>query len=201
MRRRPGWLVAWSVAAGLAFVLAALPTAGRERAPSAEELTNYQLAPAYALWLLGPISRLADDEERDAYLALSDDEAAAQFIHEFWERRGGMRPFPPTPAYLFEQRAAEADVLYREGLHVGHATDRGTIYVLYGPPGETRFEASPSPGGEAVEVWLYPKDTQPGLDGQPPKGLYTFRRDAEGLTRFYNLPVRRRLVGAEEPPR
>jgi GWxTD domain-containing protein len=179
---------------------AAAPAAsGREREPTPEELTNYRLAPAYALWLLGPIRHLASDEERAAYLALDDDEAAARFIAEFWERRGGIRPFPPTPGWLFEQRAAEADVLYREGHHLGRATDRGTIYVLYGPPMETRFEAAERLGAAAIEIWRYPKDAPPGLDGERPKALYSFQRDEDGVTRLHSAPVRRRLVGAEPP--
>ena len=196
MRRRCRWL-GW----GLALAVAAVPAAGRERQPSAEELTNFQLGPELARWLVGPLARLASAEERAEYLRLADAAAAERFIAAFWERRGGIRPFPPTPGYLFAQRVAEADVLYRDGHHLGHRTDRGTIYVLYGPPAATRFEASPSPGGEPVEIWLYAKAAPPGLDGESPKGLYSFRREEDGVTRFYNVPVRRRLISLEDPVR
>ncbi len=195
-RRR--WL-GLGLAASLA--LAAWPAAGRERTSPPEELTNFQLGPGLATWLVGPLSRLASPEERVAYLRLADDAAAERFIAEFWERRGGIRPFPPTPGYLFQERVARADVLYGEGHHAGHRTDRGTIYVLYGAPAATEFEASPSNRGEPVEIWRYPKDALPGLDGEPPKGFYSFRRGEDGVTRFYNLPARQRLIGLEGPVR
>ncbi len=187
------------LAAALGFALLAVGAplaAQRDKLPPAEELTNFQLGPDYAQWLVGPIAALATEEERRGYLGLADDAAAEGFIAAFWERRGGIRPFPPTLGYTFQQRVAEADVLYREGPHVGHRTDRGLIYVLYGPPAGTRFEASPSPGGEPVEIWSY-ADAGPGLDGSRPKRQYSFRRGEDGVTRFFSLAVRRRLPQLE----
>ncbi len=194
MDRQRRWL-----GLALAGALAGASTAAGARAPSAEELTNFQLGPEHARWLVGPIARLASEAERAEYLRLADDAAAGRFIAAFWERRGGLRSFPPTPGHLFQERAAEADVLYREGHHVGRSTDRGTIYVLYGPPAATRFEPSPTPGGGAVEIWRYPKEASPGLDGERPKTLYSFRREEDGLTRFYRAPIQRRLGGSGEP--
>jgi GWxTD domain-containing protein len=185
---------------GLAATLVAWPLAGGERTPPPEELTNFRLGPDLATWLVGPLSRLASAEERTAYLQLADDAAAERFIAEFWERRGGIRPFPPTPGYLFQERVARADVLYREGHHAGHRTDRGTIYALHGAPAAIEFEASPSPGGEPIEIWLYPKDAPPGLDGDSPKRVYSFRRSADGVTRFHSAPIRRRMIDAADPP-
>lgn len=184
---------------GLLVALAAPVPAAGSKAPPAEELTNFQLGPEYAQWLVGPIDRLATEEERRQYLALADDGSAQAFIADFWARRGGIRAFPPTPGHVFEQRRAQADVLYREGARLGHRTDRGTIYVLYGPPTASGFEASPSPGGEPVELWLYRQEAAAGLDGERPKRQYAFRRQ-DGVTSFYPAPIRRQVVRLEDPP-
>lgn len=172
---------------------------GTAVAPEPAEVTNFLLAPELAQWLVGPIFHLTTPEEQEEYLALASDEAALEFIEGFWERRGPHRRFPPAGTrFLFEDRVTEADVLYREGHHVGHRTDRGTVYVLYGAPAEVRFEASPTPGGEPIEIWHYPDGTPPGLDGEQPPDLYTFRKQ-DGVTRLFNAPVQRRLPGAERP--
>lgn len=172
---------------------------GPAGAPAAAELTNILLEPELAQWMVGPIYHLATPEERREYLSLTSDEEARTFIEAFWERRGPHRRFPPAGTrFVFEDRVAEADVLYREGHHVGHRTDRGTVYVLYGPPADIRFEAAPRPGGEPIELWAYPDDAPPGLDGQPPRNLYAFQKQ-DNVTRLVNVPVRRRLPSGERP--
>jgi len=172
---------------------------GSAPAPDPAEVTNFLLEPELAQWLVGPIFHLATPEEREEYLALASDEAALEFIERFWEDRGPHRRFPPAGTrFVFEDRVTEANVLYREGHHVGHRTDRGTVYVLYGAPADVRFEASPTPGGEPIEIWHYPDESPPGLGGEKPRNLYTFRKQ-DGVTRLFNAPVRRRLPGAERP--
>lgn len=172
---------------------------GTESAPDPAQITNVLLAPELAQWLVGPIFHMATPEERAEYLALASDEAARELIERFWERRGPHRRFPPAGTrFVFEDRVAEADVLYREGHHVGRRTDRGTVYVLYGPPADIRFEAAPRPGGEPIELWTYPDDAPPGLDGQPPRNLYAFQKQGN-VTRLVNVPVRRRLPSGERP--
>lgn len=52
-----------------------------------ESLTNGLLGPAYSQWLVGAIARMATRAEIDAYLALSDDFAAADAIEAFWRAR------------------------------------------------------------------------------------------------------------------
>lgn len=190
---------------GLALVLAAGPAVvqarskGPEGAPEPAEITNFLLGPDLAQWLVGPIYQMATPEERAEYLTLTSDAAAETFIESFWERRGPHRRFPPAGTrFVFEDRLEEADVLYREGPRIGHRTDRGTLYVLYGPPAEVAFEASPRPGEEPLEIWRYPADAPAGLDGQRPKALYTFRT-VDGATVLFNAPLGGRRPGAVRP--
>jgi len=150
------------------------------------------LGPEYAQWLIGPIARVATEQEVEAYLALQDDEAAASFIEEFWKKRDPQPQFPSNRAReRFEERAQEVDSLYGETLYRGRYTDRGTIYVLYGKPEEVDREVAPYYGGPALEVWRYSKDAEEGLDGDKPDRSYRFIRDGD-RTVFYDESIKRR---------
>lgn len=154
----------------------------------AARLVNLRLSPRYSSWLVGPIARLASDEEEEAYLALTDDAAAEGFIDRFWQRRD---PYPARPdnplREEFEVRAGTADRLYTEGTHLGHHTARGTVFVIYGGPARTDYEIARDPRDPPVEVWFYSQETT-GLDGSRPAARYRFiKRD--DVTRFYTPRV------------
>jgi GWxTD domain-containing protein len=188
-----------------AFVLVALLAAGcggGVSAPRSEAaLTNPFLGPEYTSWLVGPISRLASPQEIQQYLALKDDGQAAAFVQAFWDRRD---PAPDRPGNqireALEERSAAADRLYSEAGLLGRRTDRGVIYVLYGPPSKVDFEVSPVPNGPPVEVWTYGSGSPSGLDGKRPSGIYRFIKSGD-LTVNY-LPGMRNgpLVPQFEPP-
>lgn len=184
-RRQPCGF-AW-LALALILLAAGWPAAGARgrKGESVEELMNPLLGPEHSLWLAGPIARMASDEEVEAYKTLVDDAAAAAFIEEFWRRRDPEPDFPRNPRReLFDQRAEEADRLFRESGVPGRRTDRGTIFVLYGPPEEEEFEISPHPDDPAILVWKYPRDAAEGLDGQRPERIYRFIKRGD-LTTFY----------------
>jgi GWxTD domain-containing protein len=142
---------------------------------------------------VGPLAHVASAEERRGYLSLADDEAAAEFIQEFWERRGPNRAIPPSgPKITYEERAEEADRRFTEGVHLGRRTDRGTVFILYGSPTSIDFASAPRPDGEPVEVWSYPKSAPEGLDGEQPDRRYAFRRDG-AVTRVFPLAGVRRF--------
>ena len=143
------------------------------------ELTNLRLGPQYATWLVGPIARLATEAERNTYLATGSDEQAAELIARFWEA-----PERQAIKAEYDDRKAQADKLYREGAYAGHRTDRGMIFVLYGPPEETNFAEHRDVLDPNVEVWLYAKKSPPGLDGKKPQRRYRFAKQGD-LTRFY----------------
>jgi GWxTD domain-containing protein len=150
----------------LALLATGCGDAGATR--SMADLTNPFLGPDWSAWLVGPISRLATPEEIKAFLALKDDPAAAAFAESFWKKRGE----PVRQAYA--ERALTADRLYSEGGYLGHRTDRGAIFVLYGRPVKEGYEVSPSPRESAVEVWTYGPGAPSGLDGNKPNTVYRF---------------------------
>jgi GWxTD domain-containing protein len=178
--------------AGLILLAVALPaSAAKPRSRRPEDLTNFLLSPEFSRWLVGPISHFASEAEIRDFLELDSDDQAGDFIEQFWERRGGETVFPQkSKRLIFEERAAEADRVFSEGTHRGLRTDRGTVFVLYGPPEEVRYELPTRQLGQPIEVWSYPKDAQKGLDDRKPDRIYRFVREGD-LTVFYRGPVRR----------
>lgn len=179
----PALLVALTVLAGCGSGGAGAPR-------SASELVNFRLGPDLSHWLAGPIAHLATPEEVQAYLAVTDDLSAIDFIETFWRRRDPDPEERGNPIRLtFERRAEDADRLYSEAGVLGRRTARGTIYVLYGEPAEVEYDVAPD-GGPPIEVWKYPPDAPPGLDGRTPSRFYWFRKEGD-LTVPYRRTSRR----------
>ena len=90
----------------------------------------------YKKWLTEEVPYIITPEERAAFKKLSTDEEREQFIEQFWERRN---PNPGSPENEFKEeyyrRIAYANEHYASGVP-GWKTDRGRIYIMYGPPDE-----------------------------------------------------------------
>lgn len=190
--------------AGLALVAPSAEAAGKKlKSYDREMLIQPFLGPGYAEWLIGPIARLVTREEADEYLILSSDEEAQAFIDEFWARRDINGDVPGNPQReLFEERAAEADKQFSEAQIRGRNTDRGTLYVLYGPPEEVDYDIAQWIDGPPLILWKYSKGAEPGLDGEKPARLYRLIR-LEDLTVFYEERMRRDALREQRvrPPR
>jgi len=98
----------------------------------------------YKKWISGPIGYIITPSERAAFKKLETDEQRDAFIEEFWRRRN---PSPNSPENQFKEefyrRIAYANEHYSSGIP-GWRTDRGHIYIMYGPPDE--IESHPSGG-------------------------------------------------------
>ncbi len=185
--------VATSVAILCLLVLVGPTEAAKRKKLKSEDLTNFLLSPKYSRWLVGPISHMATETEVKQYLAITNDDEAEAFITRFWELRGGGAVWPATNKQkIFDERVAEADKFYSEGTHRGSATDRGTLFVLYGAPAQTQYEAHPKNQGAPIEVWFYIPETTEGLDGSKPDAIYLFRKTG-AVTKLYR--GQRRLGG------
>jgi GWxTD domain-containing protein len=151
----------------------------------AADLTHPFLGPEHSSWLIGPIARIATREEIDAFLALQDDAQARQFIEEFWAKRDPNPDRPGNPLReAFDERSTEADRLFTEAGYRGRRTDRGSVFVVYGPPSKTDFEISPARGQSPIEAWTYNATSPAGLDGRKPASLYRFIKRGD-LTVMY----------------
>jgi GWxTD domain-containing protein len=186
----------------LLLALLAAGCGGGAAAPRSEAaLTNPFLGPEYSAWLVGAISQLANQQEIDKFLSLRDDRQAAAFVEAFWNHRDPAPDKPGNPIReAFDQRAADADRLYSEGGILGRRTDRGVLYILYGPPQKVDHEVSPIANGPPVEVWLYGSGAPSGLDGRPPSGIYRFIKSGDLTVRYVPGLRRGPLVPQVEPP-
>lgn len=106
-----------------------------ERFKQQKELKN-ELHGYYKKWLNQDVRWIITDQERKAFLSLSNDEERDAFIEQFWRRRNP-NPDDPDNTYRDEiyRRIAYANEHFAAG-KPGWMTDRGMIYIKYGPPDE-----------------------------------------------------------------
>jgi GWxTD domain-containing protein len=124
-------------------------------AVSACRLYNIErkLTPAYADFL-SKVRYIVTGEERKIFLELPDAEKDG-YIDEFWKRRD---PDPDTPQneykIEYEDRLQKAGNLFRGEGRPGWETDRGRIFILFGPPSE-RLTYPMDSTGYCREIWYY----------------------------------------------
>lgn len=119
------------------------PMTEKERRKKEAKLRK-ELETPYRKWLTEDVGYIITDEERKAFTRLSTDEERQQFVEQFWLRRD---PTPDTEENEFKEehyrRIAYANEHYASGIP-GWKTDRGRIYIMYGPADEV--ESHPSGG-------------------------------------------------------
>ncbi len=107
----------------------------KEREKQAESLKK-ELGASYRKWLDEDVRWIITDAEREAFLKLGTDEERDAFIEAFWARRN---PDPESPVNTFKEehyrRIAYANEHFSSGVP-GWKTDRGRIYIEYGPPAQ-----------------------------------------------------------------
>jgi GWxTD domain-containing protein len=110
-----------------------------------------ELSPQYKRWLDEDVIYIITPEERRAFLHLQTNEEREQFIEAFWQRRN---PDPDSPENTYKEeyyrRIAYANEHFASGIP-GWKTDRGKIYIMWGPPDE--IDAHPTGG-----TWDRPMD-------------------------------------------
>ena len=124
--------------------------------PLPEKLRNAPDTP-YRKWVTEDVAYIITNEERAAFERLQTNEEREKFIEQFWERRD---PTPGTVENEFKEehyrRIAFANQHFAEGVP-GWKTDRGRIYIMYGPPDEIDSRrAGPAPTDTyPVQQWRY----------------------------------------------
>jgi GWxTD domain-containing protein len=98
----------------------------------------------YKEWLDKDVVYIISEEEKQFFKDLKNDEERESFIEQFWQRRN---PDPRSPYNSFKEehyrRIAYANQHYTSGIP-GWRTDRGRVYILWGPPDQT--ESRPTGG-------------------------------------------------------
>jgi len=119
------------------------PISEKQKKENAKALKQ-ELSKTYKKWLDEDVVYIISDEERKAFKQLSNDEERDQFIEAFWQRRD---PTPDTEENEFKEehyrRIEYANEHFAAGLP-GWKTDRGRIYIMYGPADE--IDSHPSGG-------------------------------------------------------
>ena len=146
---------AWTplFSAVILMATAAVALVAWQAAPALQQQTEAAKSP-FDLWLNQEAVYIISDQERAAFQKLTTDEERKHFIEQFWLQRD------PTPGTVENEFKEEH---YRRMAHSsrfsaidvpGWKTDRGRIYIIYGPPDE--IESHPSPDAAApFEEWLY----------------------------------------------
>ncbi len=121
----------------------AKPMSEKEKRKKAAKLRK-ELETPYKKWLNEDVVYIITDEERKAFHQLNTDEERENFVEQFWLRRD---PTPDTEENEFKEehyrRIAYANEHFASGIP-GWKTDRGRVYIVYGPPDE--IESHPSGG-------------------------------------------------------
>ena len=121
----------------------AKPMTEKERKKKEAKLRK-ELETPWKKWLNEDVVYIITDEERKAFHDLQTDDERQSFVEQFWLRRD---PTPDTEENEFKEehyrRIAYANDHYASGIP-GWKSDRGKIYIKYGPPDE--IESHPSGG-------------------------------------------------------
>jgi GWxTD domain-containing protein len=120
---------------------------------------NKRQPAVYQRWINEDVTWIITPAERASYMQLSSDDDRNRFIVDFWERRD---PTPDTAENEFKEehyrRIAYANEHFSDS-GPGWKTDRGHIYIVYGPP--ERMQRLPRPmtvsdnPQPATELWRY----------------------------------------------
>ena len=150
----------------------------KERYQSQKALRQ-ELKGTYKTWLGQEVTYIISDDERKAFMTLSNDEERDSFIEAFWLRRN---PNPDSPENEFRdehyRRIQYANDHFAAG-KPGWRTDRGHIYISFGKPDD--IESHPSGG-----TYQRPQDEGGGSTSTFPFEIWHYRY-IEGIGTNVNL--------------
>jgi len=117
----------------------------------AEARFKKELESPYKRWMDEEVGWIITDDERAAWKRLQTDDERQTWIESFWLRRD---PTPDTEENEYKEehyrRIQWANDRYASGIP-GWKTDRGMIYIKYGPPDDIDSHTSGGPGTRPIE--------------------------------------------------
>ena len=142
-------------------------SADQQDVPERQRNVKKERSNMFKKWIEEDVAYIITPEEKKAWNKLQTDDEREQFIEQFWRRRD---PDPDTDVneYLEEhyERVAYANEHFASGIP-GWKTDRGRIYIMYGPPNEKEthpsggqydrpsYEGGGSTSTYPFETWFY----------------------------------------------
>lgn len=109
---------------------------------------------SYYLKCIMPRAELYERDYLLHTLRTKDTLLMKQFFYNFWQRRNNVDPFREWVSY--KQLADAAEYNYSTPVAHGWETDRGRVYLQYGPPNQIEGN-SREPGAYPYEIWQYYK--------------------------------------------
>ena len=115
---------------------------------------NAQLNFKYQKWLGEDVRWIITEQERKSFLILNSDRDRDRFVAAFWEQRN---PTPGSQPNSFKEQHYRRIAFANQ--HFGAAapgwrTDRGHVYIVYGPPDSIPMQASSSTTSPQ-QLWIY----------------------------------------------
>ena len=151
----------------------AKPMTDKQRRQQQDRLRK-ELETPYKKWLNEDVGYIISNEERKAFRSLQTDEERDQFVEQFWLRRD---PTPDTEENEYREehyrRLAYSNEHFASGIP-GWKTDRGMIYIKYGPPDERdqhnggTEERPMEEGGGTTSMYPYEKWRYRYIEGFAP---------------------------------
>ena len=121
---------------------------------TAKQTSRQTLPPEYQKWLNEDVHWIISAQETTDFLKLTNDQARDCFVVDFWQRHN---PNPSGKENTFKEehyrRLAFSNQHFASGVP-GWETDRGHIYIVYGPPDSITKHAAEM-RRPAEEIWNY----------------------------------------------
>ncbi len=109
---------------------------------------------AFYLASLIPISSASEVKNILSILRSKNNESARQHIQAFWSATANKNPYEGWMKY--KAQVLMIETLYKNNFQAGFETDRGRVYLQYGPP-TTVLEREVSATEYPYEIWQYNK--------------------------------------------
>jgi GWxTD domain-containing protein len=161
----------------------------------------------YRKWVLQDVVYIITDAERKAFNVLTTNEERGKFVEQFWARRD---PTPGTEQNEMKEehyrRIAYVNQHFTASLP-GWNTDRGRIYIQYGPPDEIESHAADgsyqrpqSEGGGTTETYPFEQWRYRYIEGMGQNVIVEFvDKDRTGDYRMTMDPSAKDTVLAPRP--
>ena len=113
---------------------------------------------------LWPIADGADKERIINHSVKKDPQIMKNFVADFWQRRAADTANPVKLWADYYKKVQQVMVLFKCGKQKGYYTDRGRVYLQYGPPNQ-RSQQNNENNTYPYEIWQYYRITD-GVNGQ-----------------------------------
>ena len=108
----------------------------------------------YLIDVLYPVSSQSEDQIGTNQMANRDVKSMQRYLYYFWSKRNPTDPQRSWEEYMIEVRKVNNS--YGALNKYGYETDRGRVYLQYGPP-STSSEVHDDPESYPYEIWHYYK--------------------------------------------